>query len=93
MDWENFEKQWQSMRETVRQKWSHLTDADLNQIGGKKDEFIRKLQRLYGIDRDKAEHEVSKFVESMGMRPGIKQSQSHPSQDSEHSRSGHKEAI
>jgi uncharacterized protein YjbJ (UPF0337 family) len=48
MNWTEVEGKWNQMKGTVREKFGKLTDDDLQVIGGKKDQFLGKLQR-YGI--------------------------------------------
>ncbi len=52
------EGQWKQMRGKVRQWWGKLTDDDLDQIAGKKDQLIGKLQERYGYSHDRAMREV-----------------------------------
>jgi ElaB/YqjD/DUF883 family membrane-anchored ribosome-binding protein len=43
-----------------------LTDNELTQIGGKKDELIGRLQARYGYSKDKAKQEMESWLESLG---------------------------
>ena len=52
------EGQWKQMRGKVRQWWGKLTDDDLDQIAGKKDQLVGKLQERYGYSHDRAMREV-----------------------------------
>ena len=44
MNWDQVEGQWKQMKGSVREKFGKLTDDDLQVIGGKKDQFLGKLQ-------------------------------------------------
>ena len=50
--------QWKQMRGKVREWWGKLTDDDLDEINGKRDQLIGKLQERYGYTRDRATREV-----------------------------------
>lgn len=52
------------MRGKVREWWGKLTDDDLDQISGKKDQLIGKLQERYGYTRDEAAREVDTHFEN-----------------------------
>lgn len=55
------EGQWTKMKGKVREKWGKLTDDDLEQIGGKKDQLVGRIQERYGEQRDKIEKDVDHF--------------------------------
>ena len=56
---------WAQLKGKVKEQWGKLTDDDLTAIGGKKDEFLGKLQERYGYRKDQAEKEVNDFLRSM----------------------------
>ncbi|HET7087726.1 MAG TPA: CsbD family protein [Anaerolineae bacterium] len=62
------EGQWQQLRGKIREKWSKLTDDDLGQLGGGYDQLVGLLQAKYGYARDRAQHEVDKFLKAMKAR-------------------------
>jgi len=61
MNWNQAEGQWKQMKGKVKEKWGKLTDDDLTQIAGKKDQFLGKLQERYGYSREQAERELSEW--------------------------------
>lgn len=61
MNWDRIEGQWKQHQGAVREKWGKLTDDDVDQIGGKKDKLVGKLQERYGIERDQAERDVDEW--------------------------------
>jgi uncharacterized protein YjbJ (UPF0337 family) len=65
MNWDVLKGQWKQMTGKVKSKWGKLTDDDLKLIGGKRDEFLGKLQERYGYKRDQAEREVDDFLRTM----------------------------
>jgi uncharacterized protein YjbJ (UPF0337 family) len=58
MNWEEIQRQWKQVSGAVRQKWSKLTEDDIQAIGGRRDPFIGKLQQRYGMSREQAEKDV-----------------------------------
>ena len=59
---------WKQMRGKVKQTWGKLTDNDLTRIEGRFDELAGLVQERYGYTRDKAEKEVTDFIEKMNPR-------------------------
>ena len=46
----------------VRESWGKLTNDDVDEIAGKKENFIGKIQEKYGLERDEAEKEWDKLT-------------------------------
>ena len=63
MNWDQIEGSWKQMTGKIRQKWAKLTDDDLTNIAGKKDQLIGKLQERYGMKKDAADKEVSDWLD------------------------------
>jgi uncharacterized protein YjbJ (UPF0337 family) len=66
MDTNRIEGSWSELKGKAKQQWGNLTDNELTQIGGKKDELIGRIQARYGYSKDKAKQEVESWLESMG---------------------------
>jgi uncharacterized protein YjbJ (UPF0337 family) len=56
---------WMQIRGQVKQTWGKLTDNDLDRISGHFDELVGLVQQRYGYARDKAEKEVTQFIEKI----------------------------
>jgi uncharacterized protein YjbJ (UPF0337 family)/PHD/YefM family antitoxin component YafN of YafNO toxin-antitoxin module len=63
---DSFKGQWTQLRGMVREQWGKLTDADLDQIQGRSEQLIGKLQERYGIARDEAERQVDAMTQAAG---------------------------
>ena len=46
---------WKQLKGQIRAKWGKLTDDDLDQIAGERDQFVGVMQERYGIKKDQAE--------------------------------------
>ncbi len=64
MNWTQLEGKWKQMKGSVKEKWGKLTDDDLEQIAGKKDKLIGKLQERYGIKKEEAEKQLDAWIET-----------------------------
>ncbi|MHC1859274.1 CsbD family protein, partial [Escherichia coli] len=52
------------MKGKARASWGELTDDELTQIGGKKDQLVGKLQQKYGLEREEAERRADDWANS-----------------------------
>jgi uncharacterized protein YjbJ (UPF0337 family) len=48
-----------SLKETIRQKWNRLTKHDLDVIGGSKDKLAAKIVSLYGHTTEEVMDEIN----------------------------------
>ena len=62
MNWEQIEGKWKELKGKARSKWGKLTDDDLENVAGKKDMLLGRLQQRYGYKRDQAEKEVDTWI-------------------------------
>ena len=60
MNQDVFEGRWRELRGKARTWWGRLTEDDIQQIAGKKDELLGRLQAKYGYSKDEAEREVDR---------------------------------
>ena len=58
MNWEQVESRWTQLMGSAKENWSKLTDADLGQISGKREQLAVKIQETYGITKREAEKQV-----------------------------------
>jgi uncharacterized protein YjbJ (UPF0337 family) len=58
MNWDRIEGNWKQFKGRARQQWGKLTDDELEQIKGHRDELVGRIQERYGIERDEAERQV-----------------------------------
>jgi len=58
------EDHWKEIKSTIKNKWSKLTDDDLEKIDGSYDELTGTIQKLYGYKGRELENTVNEFFES-----------------------------
>ena len=49
----------------IKEKWGKLTDDDLTQINGKREQFEGKIQERYGLAKDQARKDVDTWLNSL----------------------------
>ncbi len=54
--------QWKQLRGKAKEWWGKLTDDDLDQVNGKRDQLVGKLQEKYGYTRDEANREIDTYL-------------------------------
>lgn len=64
MNWDTIEGNWKELKGKIRSKWAKLTDDDLENIAGKKDVLVGRLQQHYGLKKDEAEKELDTFMKN-----------------------------
>ncbi|MHB8897537.1 MAG: CsbD family protein [Thermoguttaceae bacterium] len=61
MNWEQIKGSWNQVKGQAKEKWGELTDDELTQVAGKRDQLLGVLQRKYGYAKEEAEKEVKEF--------------------------------
>ena len=59
--WDKVEGNWTEMKGHVKEQWGNLTDDDLLQIQGKRQQLVGKIQARYGVSMAEAEKQVTAF--------------------------------
>lgn len=55
---------WKELKGQVKQSFGKLTDDEIAQMNGTYEELAGKLQKHYGYEKERAEQEIQKFVDS-----------------------------
>lgn len=50
------------MKGKIKQQWGQLTDNDLAQINGRRDQLEGKIQQRYGLAKDRVRKDVDDLV-------------------------------
>jgi uncharacterized protein YjbJ (UPF0337 family) len=58
MNWDTVKGDWKQFSGKVKEQWGKLTDDELTQINGNREQLEGKLQAKYGYAKDKAKREV-----------------------------------
>ena len=57
--WEKIKGSWTQSKGAVKEQWGKLTDDDLLEIQGRREQLVGKIQTRYGISLEEAEAQVS----------------------------------
>jgi len=58
------EGDWKQLKGRLKQRWARLTDDDLREIEGAREELDGVLQRRYGLAREEVERQLEEFCEA-----------------------------
>lgn len=61
MNQDTLKGQWTQLKGAVREQWGKLTNDDLDQIQGRSEQLVGKIQERYGVARDEAERQVDSW--------------------------------
>ena len=61
MNEDTLKGQWTQLKGAVREQWGKLTNDGLDQIQGKGEQLVGKIQQRYGIARDEAQKQVDSW--------------------------------
>lgn len=59
---------WKQLKGRAKEKWGELTDDDLDQIAGRRQILIGRIQERYGKDLSTAEQEVDAWLDAQDRR-------------------------
>jgi uncharacterized protein YjbJ (UPF0337 family) len=67
MNWDRIEGNWKEFMGKAKTQWGKLTDDDLTQINGRRDELSGRLQRHYGYGKDEADRHIDSWMSRSNM--------------------------
>ena len=65
MNWDQISGNWKQYRGKIRQQWGKLTDNEVEEMKGSRDQLVGRIQEKYGIAKDEAEKQVDQFSRSL----------------------------
>lgn len=65
MDWDRIAGNWKQFSGKAKEQWGKLTDDEIAEINGNREQLEGKLQARYGYAKDKARQEVDDWFNRM----------------------------
>lgn len=53
---------WKELKGQIKEKWGQLTDDDLTEIEGNRDQLVGRIQKRYGYAKEDAEQAVDRWL-------------------------------
>ena len=60
--WQRIEGNWKQFTGSVKERWAELTDDEVAELDGNKDQLVGKVQETYGTTRQEAEEQVDEWA-------------------------------
>jgi uncharacterized protein YjbJ (UPF0337 family) len=61
MNWDTTEANWKVLKGKPKNRWGKLTDDDLAEIDGKREQPLGELEEYYSGAKEELEHDVDKW--------------------------------
>lgn len=61
MNWDQIEGKWEQVKGSARENWGKLTDDELQEAKGNREQLVGLIQERYGKARAEAEREVENW--------------------------------
>ncbi len=65
MGWERISGNWAHWRNRIQERWSRLTSAQLDAIGGRREPLLECLQAAYSLTHDEAERQLRNWERNL----------------------------
>lgn len=62
MNWDQVKGKWTELQGQARQQWGELTNDDIAEARGDREELAGKIQQRYGKTREEARREVDEWA-------------------------------
>lgn len=63
MNWDMIKGEWKQFKGKIKEQWGDLTDDELTQIKGNRDQLLGLIQSKYGIAKQEAENQIKEWEE------------------------------
>ena len=58
---------WLEMKGKVKEQWGKLTDDDLDEINGRREQLEGKIQQRYGLAKDRITRDIDDWAGRQGL--------------------------
>jgi len=59
MNWSNIETGWNDFKASAKQQWSKLSEQQIHDTHGKREQLTASVQQAYALNKDEADRQVS----------------------------------
>jgi len=65
-----FKGKWLQIKGQIKEKWGQLTDDDLDQAAGQRDQLVGRIQERYGLAKDEVNQQLDALIATEPRRAG-----------------------
>jgi uncharacterized protein YjbJ (UPF0337 family) len=62
MNWDYIQGNWKQLTGKVKEQWGKLSDNEVTEVAGRRDQLAGLLQQHYGISKQQAEQDADAFA-------------------------------
>lgn len=63
--WDKIQGNWKQFTGSVRERWGELTDDEVAQLEGEREQLAGKLQEKYAIAREEANRQIDEWADNL----------------------------
>jgi len=67
MDWDRISGNWAHWRSRIRERWSRLTNDELDSVAGRRDLLVGRIQNAYGLENGEAERQLRNWERNLAV--------------------------
>ena len=71
MNWSQIETGWTSYTANAKQQWNKLSDEQLTDTLGKREQLSTKVQEAYGVSKEESERQISDWQSRQVEQPAV----------------------
>lgn len=71
-NWSTIENGWKDYKAAAKQQWSKLSDEQLDDTMGKRDQLSSRVQEAYAVSREDAERQIPDWQGKQAQAPAAK---------------------
>ncbi|ETA52544.1 CsbD family protein [Ponticoccus alexandrii] len=72
MNWDQIQGKWTQFKGKAREEWGELTDNEIQEAKGEREQMLGLIQEKYGRTREEAERELSRWQTKLGDDPAYR---------------------
>ena len=69
MNWSNIESGWNDYKGNAKQQWSKLSDQQISDTLGKREQLSSKVQEVYALSKEETERQISDWQSKQVEKP------------------------
>ena len=71
MNWSQIETGWTSYTANAKQQWNKLSDEELTDTLGKREQLSTRVQEAYGVSKQESERQISEWQSRQVEPPAV----------------------
>ena len=73
MNWNNIETGWNDFKASAKQQWGKLSDQQINDTQGKRENLSTRVQEAYSLSKEETERQISDWQSKQMQQTQVRQ--------------------